>query len=91
MQNSAMCVHLAFQIPLHFPYFFVASCLKKKKEEIDRHTYDGGHHFKAEQWVVLEELHERKRDQRKILHLSEDGGPVSQGGQNPVKAENRLK
>lgn len=84
----------------HFKYLYIFSTfcgglfLKKKKrnkKEIDRHTYDGGHHFKAEQWVVLEELHERKRDQRKILHLSEDGGPVSQGGQNPVKAENRLK
>lgn len=55
------------------------------------HTYDGGHHFKAEQWIVLEELHERKRDQWKILHLSEDGGPVSQGGQNPEKVGNRLR
>lgn len=55
------------------------------------HTYDGGHHFEAEQWVVLEEFDERKRDQWKILHLSKDGGPVSQGRQNPEEVGNTFR
>lgn len=40
-------------------------------------TYDSSQHFKAEQWVVLEELDKGKRYQWKVIHLSKDGCPVS--------------
>lgn len=40
-------------------------------------TYDSSHHLKAEHWVVLEELDERKSYEGEVLHLSKDGCPVS--------------
>lgn len=40
-------------------------------------TYESSQHFEAEQWVVLEELDKWKSYQRKVLHLSKDGCPVS--------------
>lgn len=50
-------------------------------------TNESGHHLKADHWIILEELYKRKGDQGKVLHLSKDGCPVSQGRQNSVKGD----
>lgn len=54
-------------------------------------TNESGHHLKADHWIILEELYKRKGDQGKVLHLSKDGCPVSQGRQNSVKGDKGKK
>ena len=41
-------------------------------------TEDCGDHLETEQLIVLEKFDERERQQRKIIRLSKDGGPVGE-------------
>jgi len=56
-----------------------AEVFKKNKNnnKQTKSTDKSGQHFKAEHWIVLEELDKRKGYQREIFHLSKDGCPVS--------------
>lgn len=50
-------------------------------------TDDGGHNFKADQRIVLEQLDKWKGQQGKIIGLTKDGGPVSKSRQHPVRLQ----
>lgn len=50
-------------------------------------TNDGGHYFKADQWIVLEQLDKWEGQQREIISLSKDGSPVSKSRQHSARLE----
>ena len=54
-------------------------------------TYNGGDHLEANQWIILEELDEGEGHQRKVVCLTKDGRPVSQGREDPAQTEDRRR